>query len=222
MPDRRTASEAEIVARIGAWAGREALGRAVGLRVGCGDHGGDVALGRPDRAGRAPRTARRGADGAVPGRADTIRRPREGDGQGWRCPGSRERAGWRAIAWDGRLGKDGVRAGAGVPASGVLRSRGVLAGPRAGRRVSGALANLAAALEIQLGDYGFAMADKITTIAALDAFLPRLTRVLEDSGILLVLDNLESLLTPAGEWRDGRWGSRCATSTRPSWRRTGT
>lgn len=78
---------------------------------------------------------------------------------------------------------------------------------------SGALASLAAALEIQLGDYGFAMADKITTIASLEKFLPRLTRVLEDNGILLVLDNLEALLTSDGVWRDLRWGPLIAALT---------
>ena len=28
---------------------------------------------------------------------------------------------------------------------------------------------------------------------------------MEDSGVLLVLDNLETLLTPDGAWRDPRW-----------------
>ena len=64
---------------------------------------------------------------------------------------------------------------------------------------------LAAALDVQLGGYGFAMADQITTIAALEAFVPRLPRLLEDNGILLVLDNLETLLTAEGQWRDPRW-----------------
>jgi tetratricopeptide (TPR) repeat protein len=70
---------------------------------------------------------------------------------------------------------------------------------------AGALANLAIALETQLRDYGFAMTGHIGTVAALEAFLPRLRQVLEDSGILLVLDNLETLLTPEGTWRDPRW-----------------
>jgi tetratricopeptide (TPR) repeat protein len=70
---------------------------------------------------------------------------------------------------------------------------------------SGALASLAAQLEVQLGEYGFAMADKITTAESLARFAPRLRRLLEGTGILLVLDNLETLLTPAGTWRDPRW-----------------
>jgi tetratricopeptide (TPR) repeat protein len=70
---------------------------------------------------------------------------------------------------------------------------------------AGALAGLAAALEIQLGDYGFAMADHITTTESLARFTPRLSRILEDNGILLVLDNLETLLTGSGAWRDPRW-----------------
>ena len=69
----------------------------------------------------------------------------------------------------------------------------------------GALENLASRLETQLGDYGFAMTGYIGTVAALEAFLPRLRRAMEDSGTLLVLDNLETLLTPEGRWRDPRW-----------------
>jgi hypothetical protein len=70
---------------------------------------------------------------------------------------------------------------------------------------AGALASLAVALEVQLGGYGFTMTGHIGTVAALEAFMPRLRRVLQDSGVLLVLDNLETLLTPEGTWRDPRW-----------------
>ncbi|HEY2284236.1 MAG TPA: hypothetical protein VGH88_00690, partial [Streptosporangiaceae bacterium] len=77
--------------------------------------------------------------------------------------------------------------------------------PLADDEFGGALASLAVALDIQLGGFGFAMSDKITTVASLEAFVPRLRRLLEDNGILLVLDNLETLLTPAGQWRDPRW-----------------
>jgi tetratricopeptide (TPR) repeat protein len=68
----------------------------------------------------------------------------------------------------------------------------------------GALENLASRLETQLGDYGFAMTGYIGTVPALEAFLPRLRQAMENSGILLVLDNLETLLTPEGGWRDPR------------------
>jgi hypothetical protein len=69
----------------------------------------------------------------------------------------------------------------------------------------GALANLAIALETQLGGYGFTMTGHLGTTEALTAFLPRLRRILETNGLLLVLDNLETLLTPDGNWRDPRW-----------------
>ena len=71
-----------------------------------------------------------------------------------------------------------------------------------------ALADLATALEIQLGDYGFTMAGHIGTVAALEAFLPRLRQVLADSGVLLVLDNLETLLTPEGSLARSPVGAR--------------
>jgi hypothetical protein len=77
----------------------------------------------------------------------------------------------------------------------------------------GALASLAAAMDIQLGGFGFAMSDKITTVESLTAFAPRLQRLLDDTGVLLVLDNLETLLTPAGGWRDPRWEPLIAALT---------
>lgn len=40
---------------------------------------------------------------------------------------------------------------------------------------------------------------------ALRDWLPRLTEVLENNAVLIVLDNLESLLTEAAAWRDERW-----------------
>jgi hypothetical protein len=77
--------------------------------------------------------------------------------------------------------------------------------PETDDEFGGALAGLAAALDIQLERYGFAMSGQVTTEASVEAFAPRLVRLLEASGILLVLDNLESLLTAAGGWRDPRW-----------------
>jgi hypothetical protein len=66
-----------------------------------------------------------------------------------------------------------------------------------------ALRQFALALETQLP--GLSMVDKIATLDALTRFLPKLAGVLRDNGILLVLDNLETLLTETGEWRDPRW-----------------
>jgi hypothetical protein len=77
--------------------------------------------------------------------------------------------------------------------------------PTKGDEFTTALASLAAALEIQLGGYGFTMTGHITNTASLEAFLPRLRQVLKDNGVLLVLDNLETLLTPEGSWRDPWW-----------------
>ncbi|HEY6423478.1 MAG TPA: AAA family ATPase [Pseudonocardiaceae bacterium] len=68
-----------------------------------------------------------------------------------------------------------------------------------------ALRLLAVALDAQLGDSGFAMVEEIATPERLANFLPTLSAVLADAGLLLVLDNLETLLTPDGQWRDLRW-----------------
>jgi CHAT domain len=67
-----------------------------------------------------------------------------------------------------------------------------------------ALADLANRLDIQLADSGFTIAGHIGTVTALENFLPRLRSAMANSGVLLVLDNLETLLTPGGAWRDDR------------------
>src|ERR1700678_2528148 len=77
----------------------------------------------------------------------------------------------------------------------------------------GALANLASALETQLGRYGFAMTGHIGSVQKLAAFLPRLRKIMEEQGVLLVLDNLETLLTAEGTWRDPRWDPLIAALT---------
>jgi hypothetical protein len=68
-----------------------------------------------------------------------------------------------------------------------------------------ALPDLANRLDIQLGDYGFTMASHIGMAAEFEKFLPRLRALMADAGVLLVLDNLETLLTADGTWRDPRW-----------------
>lgn len=68
-----------------------------------------------------------------------------------------------------------------------------------------ALRLLALELEAQLGNHGFTMVEKIATEANLKNFQPILSGVFADADLLLVLDNLETLLTPDGQWRDPRW-----------------
>jgi len=70
---------------------------------------------------------------------------------------------------------------------------------------AGALTGFALTLEQRLGRFGFAMIDKIGSTERFDSFLPVLRRMLAEAGLLLVLDNLETLLTHAGTWRDPRW-----------------
>jgi tetratricopeptide (TPR) repeat protein len=75
--------------------------------------------------------------------------------------------------------------------------------PEQGRDIATSLRDLAVALEAQLP--GLAMVQATTSSAELARFLPRLTQLLEDNAALLVLDNLESLLTEQGAWRDPAW-----------------
>ncbi|HEU0089880.1 MAG TPA: AAA family ATPase [Pseudonocardiaceae bacterium] len=68
-----------------------------------------------------------------------------------------------------------------------------------------ALRLLAVALDAQLASYRLAMADTLAAPEQLKNFLPTLTAVLADARLLLVLDTLDVLLTPDGQWRDPRW-----------------
>ena len=72
-------------------------------------------------------------------------------------------------------------------------------------RSGDALRLLALELDTQLGKHGFTMVDKIATEATLAKSLSALATVFGDAGVLLVLDNLETLLSPDGQWCDPRW-----------------
>jgi len=85
--------------------------------------------------------------------------------------------------------------------------------PEADKDIQLALREFALAMERQLP--GFAMVHVVDGAAALQAWLPRLTQVLEDNAILLVLDNLESLLSDSGQWRDERWGMLIGAILKP-------
>jgi tetratricopeptide (TPR) repeat protein len=76
--------------------------------------------------------------------------------------------------------------------------------PDEGSVISGSLMGFALELEHRLD--GFRMADVLTSETKLAAFLPRLTQLMKEKRLLLVIDNAESLLTSAGDWRDQQWG----------------
>src|ERR1700677_162845 len=82
-----------------------------------------------------------------------------------------------------------------------------------GGEFTDALADLAVTLDTQLGDYGFRMTGHLTPPPKLTAFLPRLRQLMSERGLLLVLDNLEPLLTAEGTWRDPRWAPLIAALT---------
>jgi hypothetical protein len=65
-----------------------------------------------------------------------------------------------------------------------------------------ALPSLAHAIETQLG---VPMMQAVGSDTALRTFLPRLRALLREEALLLVLDNLETLLTSSRTWRDPLW-----------------
>jgi hypothetical protein len=75
--------------------------------------------------------------------------------------------------------------------------------PGEGIDVSGALTDFALTLERYLE--GFQMAHVVGSERQLADFLPRLTELMEQSRLLIAIDNAESLLTETGQWRDERW-----------------
>lgn len=76
--------------------------------------------------------------------------------------------------------------------------------PKEGDDIATSLRDLAMAMESQLP--GFKMISKVDREQEFEKWLPHLTETLEKSSILVVLDNLESLLTSEGKWRDEKWG----------------
>ena len=75
--------------------------------------------------------------------------------------------------------------------------------PDEGHDISSALTELAMVLESKLR--GLELVHLVDDAGALQAFLPELTEFVERSRVLVVIDNIESLLTGDGQWRDGRW-----------------
>ncbi len=75
--------------------------------------------------------------------------------------------------------------------------------PKEGDDIATALLNLAVAIENQIP--GFKMVHVVDREDDFESWLPHLTETLERSSILVVLDNLESLLTAEGKWIDERW-----------------
>lgn len=75
--------------------------------------------------------------------------------------------------------------------------------PDEGTETGNALADFALTLDPCLE--GRDLSPMIADASQLASFLPVLTRLMERERLLLVIDNVESLLTAAGEWQDSRW-----------------
>jgi tetratricopeptide (TPR) repeat protein len=76
--------------------------------------------------------------------------------------------------------------------------------PDEGQDITGALSDFALTLERDLP--GLQMIHVLADDAKLAGFLPQLTELVENRRVLVVIDNVESLLTSGGQWRDERWG----------------
>lgn len=78
--------------------------------------------------------------------------------------------------------------------------------PDQGAETAGALADFAHSFDTQLAAYGFLLAAAVHSDEALDDRLTVLRQFLGGRSLLIVLDNLESLLWDDGKWRDPRFG----------------
>jgi tetratricopeptide (TPR) repeat protein len=88
--------------------------------------------------------------------------------------------------------------------------------PDEGNEISGSLARFANAFEAQLSDEKGVASFRLVHMMAeeegrFDVHLTKLRKFLEGRSVLIVLDNLEGLLRPDGQWRDPRWGKLVAT-----------
>jgi hypothetical protein len=75
--------------------------------------------------------------------------------------------------------------------------------PDEGTETGNALTDFALTLDPYLD--GRHLSPMVADTGQLASFLPVLTRLMERERLLLVIDNVESLLTATGEWRDPRW-----------------
>ena len=76
--------------------------------------------------------------------------------------------------------------------------------PSEGKDIAGALDDFALVLERGLP--GFKMVHVLKDPAEFGAFLLKLTELAKRRRMLIVVDNIESLLSDSGQWRDPRWG----------------
>jgi hypothetical protein len=76
--------------------------------------------------------------------------------------------------------------------------------PEPDKDITLALREFALGMERQLP--GFKMVHVVDNVERLRDWLPLLTEMLENNAVLVVVDNLESLLTPSGQRRDEHWG----------------
>lgn len=77
--------------------------------------------------------------------------------------------------------------------------------PEAGRDILTSLKDFAGTMERTLDD--LKMAYIVDRSEEFEAWLPRLSEYLGRKSVLIVLDNIENLLTSDDDWRDKRWGS---------------
>jgi hypothetical protein len=80
--------------------------------------------------------------------------------------------------------------------------------PDEGADIATALGNFLQDVEAQLNMRDLALTADVDDPAKFERrTLPRLKQMLSDNAILIVLDNLESLLTSTRQWRDPKWGT---------------
>ncbi len=79
--------------------------------------------------------------------------------------------------------------------------------PEGDREIADTLYNLLLDIEMQLNEPELGLTSALADPARFRGYtLPRLRALLHESALLLVLDNLEGLLTNSNQWRDPLWG----------------
>ncbi len=83
--------------------------------------------------------------------------------------------------------------------------------PEEGSDITNALSDLMQAIQTQLNEPHMGLITALDNPTLFRQYtLPRLAALLQQRSLLLVLDNLETLLTASGDWRDPLWGDLVA------------
>ena len=168
----------------------------------------ELVLAAPQRTAWCPMTRDCEAAG-VPCAAGAVRGPDRGDGAGQRGASAAQRRSRGAASWDAGRGKTACALELAYTHEHAFERLVWFKAPDEGLDIADALTRFALSWR---GLPGLQLVHLLDD-RRLAGFLPELTELLERHRVLVVIDNIESLLTESGQWRDTRWAAVVAALT---------